>query len=105
MRISKALLGDHMGKAFVYKGLPGKGYNQPDQDSRPQNVAMGIVYYDSYEDYEKYFLTSLKILRQDVKNVSDIRAYANIYEVMEIPEEPLNETERKDLDTYIANAE
>ena len=105
MRLSKALLGDCIKKAFVYKGIPGRGYNAPGQEERPECVATGIVYFDSYEDYEERFLKNLKVLRKDVPAFSEIRAYANVYEVYEVSEDPLTETEQALLDSYIAAAE
>ena len=104
MRLASTASGGAVKAAFIQKEIPGKGYTATGDETWPTHVCIGTLIFDSYEDFEQKFKPYVVPLRDDVRFVSDLRAYTNFYDIIQVPMGPLNDEEQKLLDGYMANA-
>lgn len=106
LRMDCKLASELIKGCWVLEGIPGAGYpgsSVYNEDNFPQNYAIGMLAFDSMEDFEK-FRPYVVPMRDDIPKVGNVFAYTNFYTLHEVklPVE-LELWEQELLDGYVAN--
>lgn len=103
MKMACKACGNALKGSYVLKELPGAGYNAIPDKPFPTHVCIGILLFDSYEDFETKFKPIVVPLRADTAIFSTIKPYTNIYELFDVPK-TLTPDEQQMLDGYLSAA-
>ena len=78
MRLARAASDGAIKKIYINTNIPGTGYNATGEPW-PQQCVTGFLLFESYRDFEEKFKVAVVPLREDIKNVSELRAYTNFF--------------------------